>query len=262
MAGFRKRFSTVSLTLKSENTMNVLVVGATGATGRLVVSQLLERGQSVRVIVRSPSSLPEFIRSHDRVTIVNACVLDLSNDEMAQHVTSCTAVVLCLGHTMSLKGIYGHPRRLVADATLRLCNAIKSNQADWATKFVLMNTAANNNRNIHEPISFGQQCVIALLRLLLPPHVDNERAADYLRMDIGQQDKSIEWVVVRPDTLTNEKQVTEYEVLHSPTRSAIFNAGVTSRINLARFMADLVSDSEVWSRWKGTMPVIYNKASA
>lgn len=40
--------------------MNILVAGATGATGRLLTSELLNRGHSVKAIVRSPDSLPEF----------------------------------------------------------------------------------------------------------------------------------------------------------------------------------------------------------
>ena len=31
------------------------------------------------------------------------------------------------------------------------------------------------------------------MRLLLPPHVDNEQAADYLRTEIGQRDDAVEW---------------------------------------------------------------------
>jgi hypothetical protein len=150
----------------------------------------------------------------------------------------------------------------VTDATRRLCNAIKANKAEKPTKFVLMNTAGNSNRDLREPISFGQRCVIGLLRLLLPPHVDNEKAADYLRTDVGQDGKAIKWAAVRPDTLINEDNLTEYEVRPSPTRSAIFNAGSTSRINVAHFMADLITDDDTWNRWKGRMPVIYNKASS
>lgn len=122
-----------------------------------------------------------------------------------------------------------------------------------------MNTTGNSNRDLDESISFGQRCVLGLVRLLLPPHVDNEKAADYLRAHIGQDAAAIEWVAVRPDTLIDEGEVTEYEVHPSPTRSAIFDAGKTSRINVAHFMADLISDDATWSRWKGRMPVIYNK---
>jgi putative NADH-flavin reductase len=239
--------------------MTILVVGASGATGRLLVAQLLDRGQSVRVIVRAPDSLPEAIRHHERLTVIHATVLDLSDAEIAQHVNGCDAAASCLGHNMSFKGIYGHPRMLVTDTTRRLCNAIKANKPEQSVRFVLMNTAGNSNRDLHEPISFGQRCVIGLVRLLLPPHVDNERAADHLRTGIGQKDKSLEWAVVRPDTLINEDQVTGYEVHPSPTRSAIFNAGTSSRINVAHFMADLITNSDTWSQWKGKMPVIYNK---
>jgi len=242
--------------------MTILVVGASGATGRLLVEQLLNRGQSVRAVVRSLDMLPEVLKNHDHLSVICASVLNLSDAEMAQHVNGCTAVASCLGHNLNWNGIYGHPRRLVADATRRLCNAIKANKAEKPTKFVLMNTAGNGNRDLREPISFGQRCVIGLLRLLLPPHVDNEKAADYLRTNVGQDDKAIKWAAVRPDTLINEDNVTEYEVRPSPTRSAIFNAGSTSRINVAHFMADLVTDDDTWNRWKGRMPVIYNKASS
>jgi nucleoside-diphosphate-sugar epimerase len=241
--------------------MTTLVVGASGATGRLLVEQLLKRGQIVRAIVRSPDRLPESLRNDPNVTVICASVLELSDAEMAQHVSGCGAVASCLGHNLSLKGIYGHPRKLVTEATRRLCNAIKAKEAEGPTKFVLMNTAGNSNRDLHEPISFGQRFVIGLIRLLLPPHVDNEKAADYLRTQIGQNDQAIEWTAVRPDSLIDEDQVSAYEVHASPTRSAIFDPGKTSRINVANFMAELITNEATWNEWKGRMPVIYNKAT-
>ena len=242
--------------------MTTLVVGASGATGRLLVEQLLDRGQHVKVIVRSPDKLPESLSDHDHLSVICASVLDLSDAEMAQHLNGCEAVASCLGHNLSWQGIFGHPRRLVTDATRQLCNAIKANKSEMSTKFVLMNTTGNRNRDLHEPISFAQRLVIGLIRMLLPPHADNEMAADYLRTHIGQEDGDIEWVAVRPDGLTNENTVTAYEVHPSPIRSAIFDAGKTSRINVGHFMADLITDVDIWNKWKGQMPVIYNKASS
>ena len=242
--------------------MTTLVVGASGATGRLLVKQLLNRGLNVKVIVRSPDKLPEDIRNHDNLCVIYASVLDLSDAEMALHVNGCDSVASCLGHNLNFKGIYGHPRMLVTEATRRLCSAIEANKPEKPVRFVLMNTAGNNNRDIPERISFAQKCVIGLIRLLLPPQLDNERAADYLRTKIGQNDRIIEWVAVRPDTLIDESEVTEYEVYSSPIRSAIFNAGLTSRINVVHFMADLITDDNIWSKWKGQMPVIYNRASS
>lgn len=240
--------------------MTTLVVGATGATGRLLVEQLLGRGQYVRAIVRSPEKLPAKVRSHANLSVTSASLLNLSDAGLARHVAGCGAVASCLGHTLSLKGIYGQPRRLVTDATRRLCDAIRANGAAAPTRFVLMNTAGNGNRDLDERVSFGQRQVIALLRLLVPPHVDNEQAADYLRLEVGQDDHAIQWAAVRPDNLIDEAEVSAYEVHASPIRSAIFDAGRTSRVNVAHFMAELVTADETWHRWKGQMPVVYNAA--
>lgn len=242
--------------------MAILVVGASGTTGRLLVKHLLNHGQMVKVIVRSPDKLPEFVKNHDELSIIHASVLDLSDAEMVQYVKGCKAVASCLGHNMNLQGMYGRPRRLVTDATRRLCHAIKESKPEEAVKFVLMNTAGNRNRDLPEQISFGEKIVTGLLRLLLPPHVDNEKAADYLRTKIGQDDEAIEWAVVRPDSLIDESEVSDYEVHASPIRSPLFDAGLSSRINVAHFMADLITDDSTWRQWKGQMPVIYNKQSS
>ncbi len=239
--------------------MTTLLLGATGATGRLLVAQLLERGHRVKLIVRSPDKLPKIVSSHENLELISASVLEVSDSKLIHHVEECDAVASCLGHNLTLKGVFGQPRRLVTDATRRLCLALKANNSAEPTKFVLMNTAGNSNRDLHEPISFAQKCVIGLIRLLLPPHADNEQAADYLRTQVGQNDAAIEWAVVRPDSLIDQTEVTEYEIHASPTRSAIFNPGKTSRINVGHFMAELISNDDTWSKWKGQMPVIYNK---
>ena len=239
--------------------MTILVVGASGATGRLLVEQLLERGQQVKVVVRATNNLPENVTRHENVSIIRASILDLSDAEMTQHVSGCDALASCLGHNLNFKGMFGQPRRLVTDATRRLCSAVKANNPREPVKFVLMNTTGYSNRDLDEQISFKQKCVIWLLRLLLPPHVDNEKAADWLRTEVGQNDGTIEWVAVRPDNLVDEAESTEYETHPSPIRSAIFDSGLTSRINVAHFMAELITNDGTWSDWKGKMPVIYNK---
>ena len=245
--------------------MTSLVLGATGATGRLLVAQLLERGGHVRAIVRAPEKLPHPLRQHDRLSLIHAAVSELSDADLARHVQGCGAVASCLGHNLNLAGIYGPPRKLVTEAVTRLCHAIQAGgqvaSPPAPVRFVLMNTTGNRNRDLPEPRSFGERCVIGLLRLLLPPHCDNEEAADYLRTEIGPDHRAIEWAAVRPDTLKDEDRVTAYTLHPSPTRRALFNPGATSRINVAHFMADLMTNDAAWSRWKGQMPVIYNEAS-
>lgn len=243
------------------NSTTALVVGASGATGRLLVRQLLNRGVNVKAIVRSPDKLPDDLKNHPNLSVIQASLLELSDAELARHVNDCNAVASCLGHNLTLKGMFGQPRQLVTEATCRLCKAIKATTSEQPVRFVLMNTTGNSNRDIPEHVSLGQMLVVWLLRALLPPHRDNERAADYLRTEIGQNNKDIAWVAVRPDSLKDENEVTAYELHPSPIRSAVFNPGVTSRINVAHFMADLMTCADLWNKWKGQMPVIYNKTS-
>ena len=240
--------------------MKILIVGATGATGRLLTKELLDRGETVKVIVRSPDRLPAAVRGHENLEVIQASLLELSDAELAQYVQGCDAVASCLGHNLNLKGLFGPPRRLVTDAARRLCEAVRANAPDKPVKYVLMNTTGNWNRDLDEPMTFGERIVTGLLRLVLPPQADNEQAADFLRTGGGQNDAMIEWAAVRPDGLIDEDEVTPYEVYPSPIRSGIFDPGQTSRINVGHFMAELITEDAVWQRWKGQMPVIYNKA--
>lgn len=236
--------------------MIVLVVGASGATGKHVVDQLLSQGIEVRAIVRELEALPD----KPNLSKIKVSVHNLTSCEMAIYTKDCTAVVSCLGHNLTFKGMFGKPRLLVTDTLQSICKAIISNECNGSVKVILMNTTGNSNRDIPEKPQLSQRIIIAMLRALLPPHVDNENAADYLRTEIGQNNKAIEWVVVRPDALVNENEVTEYNVHTSPIRNAIFDSGTTSRINVGNFMSQLILNKSMWQKWKGKMPVIYNNA--
>lgn len=239
--------------------MKVIVVGATGATGIHLVQHLLDQGHFVKAFVRSPEKLNRF-KDHPKLEIVVANTLDLSDDELKGHASDCDAIASCLGHSQTFKGMFGFPRRLVTDTVAKWTGAILANERVNPVKFVLMNTVGNQNRDLNEPISFAHKMVIGLLRLMLPPHVDNEQAADFLRTEIGQGNEFVEWAAVRPDSLTDDDQVTDYDVYESPIRSAIFDSGETSRINVGNFMSRLISEDALWDQWRGKMPVIYNSA--
>ncbi len=238
--------------------MTTLLVGASGATGKLLTEQLLESGQRVKIVVRSTSSIPKNWNNNEQLTIIKGSITEITLEEISEHISDCQSVASCLGHNMTWKGIYGKPRDLVTTSVTLLCKAITKNAPGKPIKFVLMNTAGNRNRDLNESISGGEGIVTGLVRLFLPPHPDNEKAADYLRVNVGQSNPYIEWVAVRPDTLINEEMVTEYSLHKSPTRSALFNPGKTSRINVADFISRLIADEKLFIKWKGQMPVIYN----
>jgi len=238
----------------------ILVFGASGATGKLLVSELLQRDVEVVSIVRASSVLKGTVGNHPNYCEIVADVAKITHQELASHLTGCCVVVSCLGHNLTFNGIFGEPRRLVTDTIKKVTKAIDLIVPTEKVRIILMNTTGNSNRDIPEKPPLSQRIVIAILRFLLPPHVDNEQAADFLRTCIGQEHHLIEWVAVRPDSLTNESEVSAYKTHPSPTRNAIFDSAPTSRENVANFMANLATDPDLWAVWKGKMPVIYNDA--
>ncbi len=225
----------------------------------MVVRQLLVRGEPVKAVVRSPDRVSQELRDQPGLEIIQSDLSTATESDWNSWVSDCDAAISCLGHNMSFKGIWGKPRRLVTDAVIQLSQAVERIQNVSPFKLILMNTVGNRNRDLDEKVSLAEKCVVGLIRTLVPPHADNEDAADFLRVKVGQSHSSIQWVAVRPDSLTTAEDVSEYTLHPSPTRSAIFNSGKTSRINVAHFMVELITDEDLWNQWVGKMPVIYNK---
>lgn len=251
-------------------TTTTLVVGATGATGKHVVLQLLQQKHNVRAIVRSKerllNSLDEIVpESSSNLHIVSrldatvASVLDLSQSELEELVKGCDAVVSCLGHNLTFKGMFFPPRRLVTEATKRLCQAIEATNksADKPIKFILMGSdGVANPAGGDDKRSCAERTILSLLSYLIPPHKDNMMAAAYIsKVDSPQ----IEWVVVRPTDLINGK-VTNYALFFKPQKSLFAGAkgGLATRSNVGKCMVDLILSSELWEDWKFKMPVLHD----
>jgi len=237
--------------------MTILVLGATGATGRLLVERLLDRGEAVRAPVRSIQRVPASLRARGSLQLTEGTALDLDDVALARQLDGVRAVACCLGHNLTFRGLFGPPRRLVRDSVRRVGAAVRAGAPERPVRFVLMNSAGV--RAPDERVSLAERCVLGLLRALLPPHADNEDAAAFLRDELGADDPSVAWCVLRPDGLHDAPEVTPWGLHPSPTRSAIFDAGRTSRINVADAMAALISDDDLWARWQGRSPVIYDE---
>lgn len=233
-----------------------LVLGATGKTGLPLVEQLLRKKHKVRVVVRSSHKLSAEILENPNATVIEAGVLDLSDEEMAAHVKGCDAVVSCLGHNLDFNGMFGNPRMLCTDATRRLCVAIEKNNSTKSTKFILMNSVGVQNRKLIEKRRWFEKLLLTVLRYTIPPHRDNETAAEHLHQVVGTKNKHIEWCAVRPDTLINA-EVSPYEIAASPS-TGVFTGRPTTRSNVAHFMIELIEKPKLWSKWMFQMPVIMN----
>jgi len=239
----------------------VLLVGGTGRTGRLVLEQLLDRGLHVRAIVRSPNKLPPGVVQNPCLTVVEADLLSLSDEDLLRQVRGCQAVISCLGHVPNFKGVFGPPRDLVTRATMRLCRTIETLQPAEPVKFILMSSVSVNHLGgLDARRGKFEKAILWILRSLVPPSKDNQQAADFLFGTIGPASPFVHWVVVRPDTL-KEGGVSEY-TLHAALVSSLFAPDDSNMANVAHFIGELVANPQVWDAWSDKLPVIVNAAAS
>lgn len=110
----------------------VLIVGATGGTGRQLLRQALERGYAVTVLVRDPSKLDV---SHPQLSVLRGDVLD--ETAVGEAVRRQDAVVAALGHRRFLG-----PTRILSNGTRNLVRAM---QAHGVRRFVCETTLGIGN---------------------------------------------------------------------------------------------------------------------
>ena len=127
-------------------------------------------------------------RRDPRLTVVEADLLSLSDEDLQRHVRGCDAVISCLGHVIDLKGIFGPPRDLVTQATMRLCRAIEAIQPARPVRFILMSSVSvNRPGGLDTRRGMLDRAFMATMRGLVPPAKDNQRAADFLCGDVGTE---------------------------------------------------------------------------
>jgi len=232
----------------------VLLLGATGRTGSRVLEELTRRRVPVTALVRSAAKIQPGLRASPTVTIVEADLLSLDQTALRRHLEGCGGVVSCLGHPLSLRGIFGQPRNLVRDAVRQVCEAAVALAPAEPIRLVLMSSVSVNRPDRQDtrrgPVERG---ILAILRALLPPARDNQRAADVLLGGVSQAG-AVEWVVVRPDSLI-EGEVSEYAV-HEGLVDSLFAPGRSRLWNVAHFLCELATNPATFERWKGKMPVL------
>lgn len=181
--------------------MSVLLLGATGNIGHLVCQGLLERNLDVRVIVRSAAKLGSLPRGKGKLTAVEANILELSPEQLQEHLKGCNAVVSCLGHDITFQGIFGPPTDLVLRAMDLICKAIEQLHPPQPIKFIHLNTiGVSHPDSTDPPRGLLENALVWLLSRLLPPYRDSYNCAQYLYHQIGLSHPFIQWCAVRPDS--------------------------------------------------------------
>jgi nucleoside-diphosphate-sugar epimerase len=247
----------------------VLILGATGRTGGRVLTQLLERGVPVRAIVRSADRLPAGSAGNPLLEVVEADLIALPPEVLGEYLAGCDTVISCLGHTISARGILGPPHDLVRQAVGLVREAAEAGQPEQTAagqpgapvRLILMSSVSVNQPGRADARrGRGERAYMKGLRAFVPPARDNQRAADLLAHEVGPADPHLQWVIVRPDTLT-EGDLAEYRV-HDALVSSLFKPDSTRMSEVAHFMCELATDDATWQRWRSRMPVIVDAEPA
>ena len=121
------------------------------------------------------------------VVVVPDGHLAMSDTAMAGHMRGCGAVISSLGHTLTLRGVYGAPRQLCTDSVRQLCRVAEQLQPENPIRLIVISTeGVDRPDGADPPRGRGERLVLWLLWLLLPPHADNMAVADYLHREARQ----------------------------------------------------------------------------
>lgn len=159
----------------------ILIVGATGGTGRRLVEQALERGFWVTALVRNPSKLR---LEHQRLTIVQGDVLDAASIHAAMRGQE--AVLSALGHRR-----YFYPTRIQSDGTK---NVLRAMETHGVRRFVCMSSLG-----IGDSVGrLGLLYTFFVIPVILPFYF-----WDKTRQEKAIAASGVDWTIVRPGALTN-----------------------------------------------------------
>ena len=202
----------------------ILIVGATGGTGRQLVAQALERGYTVTALARNPSRLQ---LTHPRLKVVRGDVQDGASVDAA--VQGQDAVLSALGHKR-----YLGPTRILSRGTGHLLRAM---EAQGVSRFVCETSIGLGD----SAFRLGLLYTLFIIPVILPFYFWDKTRQE--RMIAASR---VSWVIVRPGVLTNGAK---RGVVRQGARvgNALWGARV-SRADVAAFMLDqLESDTYVGS---------------
>ena len=200
----------------------ILVLGATGGTGRLIVSHALARGYEVTALVRSAQ------RAKD---LQGAKLIfgDVRNEaSLREAVEGQDAVISALGTPASPFSEV----TLLSTATRALVSAMKNEQV--SRLIAITGIGAGDSRG-HGGFVFDKMIYPLLLRNV---YADKDRQEAIVR------DSGLDWTLVRPSVLNDKAGRAGVRAL---TDLSTFHGGTVSRADVADFILDQVQ-AATWLR--------------
>lgn len=198
--------------------MNILIFGATGATGKELVKQALEQGHTVTAFMRTPAKLKI---THHNLKLVKGDLADLSSVEDA--VKGQDAVLSALGASS--------PFRYDQSVVDGVRNIIKTMGQSAVKRFIYLSFAG-----VRESRKQGGFLIRYIAPMLLKTEISGHEAREKML-----RHSSLAWTIVRAVTLTNGVKIGAYRSGEGISSNS-FTATI-SRADVAHFMLKQMNDN-------------------
>jgi len=199
--------------------MKLLIFGASGATGRVLVSAALAKGHAVTAFARTPSKLAV---NHENLRVI---VGDVADHQAVTHaVSGHEAVFSCLGVGVPLK----HDPAVVAGIGF----IVDAMQRTGPARLIYLSfLGVRDSRRQLGPLLGG-----VLVPLVLRNEVADHEAKEKLIVQ-----SSLDWTIVRPPKLTNGAATGEFR--HGNDIRAASLLPTLTRADVAAFMLGQLDDT-------------------
>jgi len=199
--------------------INVVVLGAAGRTGRLIVAEALRSGHRVTAAVRNPSGVP----AASGLRVERADVRDA--DRLRDVVEGHDAVVCAIGAPgRSADNLYSDGARATVSAM----------HAAGVKRLLAITSVGVRHDDPHHAWWY---------RGLIKP-LGADLYADMARMEHIVRDSDLDWTFVRPTYLQDRAPTRAYRVTDNSTPKGGWRI---TRTDVARFVVDEL-DAHRWSR--------------
>ena len=193
---------------------NILIIGASKGIGLATVHEGLEQSHSVTAFARTATQIQA---EHERLTKLNGDARDEGALENAM--SGHDAVIMTLGVPFNAKMLTG-PISLFSEATIAVLEAMQANGIDRL--IAVTGFGAGDSRRAISPF---QQ---------LPFNAVFGRAyADKSRQEELIKASDLQWTLVRPGVLTNQRKTETYNIA---TKIGEMKNGIISRADVAHFL--------------------------
>ena len=200
------------------NRLHLLIVGATGGTGRQLVQQALNLGHEVTALVRKPKKLKI---EHPNLRVIPGNVLDYASVESA--VRGQSAVICALGHKRWL-----YPTKILSEGTRNILRAMKTCNVPR----LVCQTSLGIGNDVGR---LGLYYTFFVVPFILPFYF-----WDKVRQEKAIAASDVDWVIVRPGKLTNGPARGTYR--HGRKLGNYFGTVRISRADVADFMLQQLTD--------------------